>query len=285
MSLPLFYQEAIALDSALHANLKLRPLGHMTFAADAPVVPLLCSEFAQAAREYPIAFLRNADQSLVSVVLTGIPGGRNVYIDADGQWSALYVPAYARRYPFLLAETAPDQLTVCFDPSCPALNEEEGVALLDDKSEPTAAMKQIVDLLTEYQKQAQLTQSFMQRLNAADLLMEASAQADLQDGRKLDLQGFLMSDEVRFKALPEATLKEWFASGELSLIYAHLLSLSNLLELLRRQPLPEAAPTDALQPEVAAAEPLPPEAAAPAETLPPVSAPAKPLSGNPRAKS
>lgn len=241
----MFYQQVITLDRELHAKLKLRPLGNMAFAAGSPVVPLLCAEFAQAAREYPIAFLRGADQSLQPVVLTGAPGGRNVYIDAAGQWSAHYVPAYARRYPFLFAETAPDQLTVCFDQACPALNDAEGAALFEDNGELSATMQQVMQLLSGYQNQAQLTQTFMQRLEAADLLMEASAQVDLGDGRSLALQGFLIVDEARFKALPEATLKDWFASGELGLIYAHLLSLGNLLELLRRQPQPQPQPKEA----------------------------------------
>jgi hypothetical protein len=241
MSTLLFYQQVVTLDRELHAKLKLRPLGNMGFAAGSPVVPLLCAEFAQAAREYPIAFLRNADQSLVPVVLTGVPGGGNLYIDAADQWNAHYVPAYARRYPFVFAETAPDQLTVCFDQACPALNNTDGAALFDDNGEPSTTLQQVLQLLREYQSQALLSQSFMQRLDAADLLMDTSAQADLGDGRSLALQGFLVVDEARFKALPEATLKDWFASGELGLIYAHLFSLGNLLELLRRLPQPQVA--------------------------------------------
>lgn len=243
MSSLLFYQQVIALDRELHAKLKLHPLGNMAFAAGAPVVPLLCAEFAQAAREYPIVFLRNADQGLLPVALTGAPGGGNVYIDAAGQWNAQYVPAYVRRYPFVFADTAPGQLTVCFDPSCPSLNDTEGAALFEDSGEPSATLQQVVQLLSDYQRQAQLTQAFMVRLEAADLLIDARAQADLGDGRSLALQGFLMVDEARFKALPEATLKDWFASGELGLVYAHLLSLGNLLGLLQRQP--QSLPSEA----------------------------------------
>jgi hypothetical protein len=48
--------------------------------------------------------------------------------------------------------------------------------------------------------------------------------------------------------LPDATLKDLFVSGEVGLIYAHLLSLGNLLELLRRQP-PAVAVAAALSSE------------------------------------
>jgi len=62
------------------------------------------------------------------------------------------------------------------------------------------------------------------------------------------VQGMLVVDETRLKQLPPATVQEWFASGELGLIYANLLSLGNLKRLAQRmagspsaQELPAAA--------------------------------------------
>lgn len=246
MTNPLFYQRIVQLDRDLHSKLKLRPLGNLAFAADTALVPLLSNEFVHAAREYPIAFMRNADQQLVPVVLTGVPGGRNVYVDAVGQWQARYVPAYVRRYPFVFAEIGTDQLTVCFDEACDALGESEGLPLFEETGEAGSALGPVLALLTEYQRQALLTQSFMQRLEASGLLMEANAKADLADGRSLALTGFWIVDESRLKDLPEATLKDWFASGELGLVYAHLMSLGNFLELVRRQPQAQPAPEPAL---------------------------------------
>jgi hypothetical protein len=74
----------------------------------------------------------------------------------------------------------------------------------------------------------------MQRLADAKLLMEANAKADFPDGKSMTWRGFWIVDENRFRELPEAKVKEWFASGELGLLYAHLLSLGNLAELLGR---------------------------------------------------
>ena len=245
MTTPLFYQRVVQLDREQHSKLKLRSLGNLAFAAQTALVPLLSNEFAHAAREYPIAFVRGADQNLLPVVLTGLPSGQNVYIDAAGQWQARYVPAYVRRYPFIFAETGPDQLTVCFDEACEALNESEGTPLFTEAGDAGPALAPVLALLTEYQRQALFTQAFMKRLDASGLLMEANAKADLADGRTMALAGFWIVDEARLKDLPEATLKDWFATGELGLVYAHLLSLGNFLELLLRQP--QAKP--ALAPE------------------------------------
>jgi len=251
---PLFYQRVVALDGHLHAKLKLSAPPDLKFSAGSPAVPLLSTEFTEAAREYPIAFLRGADGSLAPVALTGVPGGDNVYIDAAGRWNARYVPAYVRRYPFMFAQVSPDQLTVCIDAAYPGFNETDGTPMFDAGGEPSPMLKQIVANLSEHQRQSQLTEVFVRRLESAGLLMEASATANLNDGRRLALQGFWIVDEARFRALPDATLKEWFASGEIGLIYAHLLSLGNLLELLRRQP--RAADTAAAAP-VATADTTP----------------------------
>lgn len=200
------------------------------------MVLLLTTEFVHAARDYAIAFVRGADQAMLPVAITGVPGGKNVFVDAEGQWDARYLPAYVRRYPFVFAQTGPDQLTVCFDEACPALNDTEGAPLFEDNGEPAPALQQVLALMTDYQAHSQLTQGFMQRLEASGLLMEATAKADLTDGRSMQLNGLWVVDEARLKDLPEATLKAWCASGELGLVYAHLMSLANLLDILRRQP-------------------------------------------------
>ncbi len=237
---PLFYQRIIPLDRELHKNLKLRSTGDFAFAAEATLVPLLLNEFAHAAREYPIAFMRDAEHRLLPVVLTGVPGGRNVFVDATGQWQARYVPAYVRRYPFVFAETGTDQLTVCFDEACDAVNDSEGLPLFEETGDDGPTLQPVLALLAQYQQQALLTQALMQRLDESGLMMEANAKADLPDGRSLSLTGFWIVDEARLKNLPEATLKDWFSTGELGLDYAHLLSLGNFLDLARQ--LPEAKP-------------------------------------------
>jgi hypothetical protein len=224
--MPLFYKSVVALDRNAHARLKVRDPENYLFTANAPLLPLLTAEFAPIAREYPIVFM-NDEGTIIPVALTGMPQGKNLFLNEKGLWDARYVPAYVRRYPFVFVETAPEQFTVCIDSTSSLLNEKEGTPLFKR--------------LGEYQRVMGLTRAFMQRLADAKLLMEANAKADLPDGRSFVWRGFWVVDETRFRDLPEATLKEWFASGELGLIYAHLLSLGNLAELLRRHTVSAAA--------------------------------------------
>jgi hypothetical protein len=103
------YVRPVALDRDRHAARKLNPPADLGFTAGAAVVPLLSAEFTHAAREYPIVFVRGVEQELIPVVLTGVPGGHNVYVDDASRWNARYVPAYVRRYPFAFAHTASEQ--------------------------------------------------------------------------------------------------------------------------------------------------------------------------------
>jgi hypothetical protein len=239
-SMPLFYKSVVPLDRKAHARLRVRNSPNFLFAADAPLLPLLTAEFAPVAREYPIVFMKD-EGTVIPVALTGMPQGKNLFLDANGRWDARYVPAYVRRFPFVFAETAPEQYTVCIDTTSDLLDEKEGTALFESNGEPSAALKDTIKRLEEYQRVMNFTRSFMQRLSAANLLMEANAKAELPDGRSFVWRGFSTVDEARFRELPEATLKEWFTSGELGLVYAHLLSLGTLSDLLRRHTLAAAA--------------------------------------------
>jgi hypothetical protein len=240
VSMPLFYKSVVPLDRTAHARLRVRNAPNFLFTVDAPLVPLLTAEFAPIAREYPIVFMKD-EGTVVPVALVGMPQGKNVFVDANGRWDARYVPAYVRRYPFVFAETAPEQYTVCIDTTSELLDEKEGVPLFESNGEPSTSLQDTIKRLEDYQRVTNFTRSFTQRLAAANLLMEANAKAELPDGRSFVWRGFWTVDEAKFRELPEATLKEWFASGELGLIYAHLLSLGNLADLLRRHSLSAAA--------------------------------------------
>lgn len=133
----------------------------------------------------------------------------------------------------------PDQLIACVDEGYPGFNKKEGEALFDRDGEPTPFMKGILDLLTEFQRQETLTEAFVKKLESSGILMETELRAISHDGLRAQIKGVLVVDAKKFQCLPEAQLKEWFTSGELGLVYAHLFSLGNITELVRRMPAPK----------------------------------------------
>ena len=239
MTTLLIYQNAVTLDRERHRHLRLKSQDTTSFAAAVHAVPLAAVEFAEVAREYPIVFARGATVEdkpgeLLCYALTGLHQGENLYLDAAGRWVAQYVPAFIRRYPFVFAETGVDQLSVCIDESYAGFNESAGEPLFDEAGAPAAVLNNALELLTDYQRQVQLTSAFLKKLDAANLLMQSELRADFPDGRNALVQGLLVVDEAKLKQLPVAALQEWLASGELGLLYAHLLSLGNLKQLVQR---------------------------------------------------
>jgi len=92
----------------------------------------------------------------------------------------------------------------------------------------------VLAVVQDYQEQALRTQAFCQRLVDMNLLIESNAQAQLPDGESFRLSGLHVIDEKRLQVLDKTKVGELFNSGELALIYAHLMSLGNLPALLQR---------------------------------------------------
>jgi hypothetical protein len=238
----MFYESVIPLDRERHRTLRLKPLPHQSFAAKTGAIPVVVGEFVDVSREYPIVFARDAKGDLSAVALVGSRSDENLFIDADGVWGARYVPAFIRRYPFIFGENGAGQLILCIDEACPAFSQDEGELLFDAGGEPKPVLQKTLALLSEYQQQTALTAGFVRRIQEAGLLQERQMRANMPDGRSAALDGFLVVGEAQLRAATDAMLKTWFDSGELALIYAHLFSLGNFIELARRQPEVGGAP-------------------------------------------
>lgn len=122
MSTPPMYGELLPLDREAHKNLKLdTSVSVLPRIADQNSVFIAAVEFSDAAKEYPIVFVRagngpDGKSAVAPLAVLGLKPGSNLFIEGD-QWKANYVPAYVRRYPFVMArleENSPN-LAVCFD--------------------------------------------------------------------------------------------------------------------------------------------------------------------------
>jgi hypothetical protein len=190
-------------------------------------------EFTEAAKEYPIVFAKAGD-NVVPVALLGLRNEENLFVDDKGKWDARYIPAFVRRYPFVLAETGDQgQRMVCVDESYPGFNKDDGEPLFEN-DEPTRLLKQAIEFLEEYQRQYLRTERFVKRLQDNDLLMSLNARIDMVDGKQFSLSGLLAVDEKKLLALPDDKALELFRSGELAWLYCHLTSLGTLARMVDR---------------------------------------------------
>ena len=235
--LPLMFSDLTPLSSVDHATWKARTTEALPVFAKHHAIPITVDEFATAQRYYPIIFSAGPDP--VPLALMGMNEGVNVFLDDDGKYrKPAYVPAYVRRYPFMLARLRPDsqELSLCFDPTCEALGEfEEGEALFDG-DQPSQTTKNILQFCEDFERAVQGTAFFMEELKKHDLLMDGELKIEHPTlAQPFVYQGFQMVNEEKLRELRGDELRKMNQNGALPLIYAHLFSLQNMRDLFAQQ--------------------------------------------------
>lgn len=221
--LPLFYNKPTLLDSAVHSNTGLGKNQTFAFANGANALPVNLVELPQVAHYYPVAFARDAVATPVAIV--GVRDNENLFVNARGEWTPnTYIPAYIRRYPFILSEN-PDgsALSLCIE-DAPGVLDPKGEKFFDDKKQPTQMSKNAMEFCRSYHMAAKQTQLFGQALADSGLLVDRAAELTLASGQRISFSGFRIVDEEKFNKLPEKTLAEWRNKGWLAGVYAHLFS-------------------------------------------------------------
>jgi len=236
--LPLLYNDLEPLNRNLHGQYKVRRLGGLDRVSKTHAIPVTVDEFAMAQRHFPLVF--SAGDSPVPIALMGLHEGTNTFFDEKGEVlePTTYIPAYLRRYPFILARMREDsdELSLCFDPTSGAVGEfDEGEPLFDGE-EPSEATKAILQFCEQFEQAGHRTQAFMNELKESGLLMDGEVAIQPEGAEQpFTYRGFQMVDEEKFQNLRGDELRKLNQNGGLALIMAHLFSLSVIREIFGRQ--------------------------------------------------
>ncbi len=237
MTFPVLYKNPIPLNKEAFATVGIRTwMNGLAFAAATHQVPAVGPEFAEGCIHYPIVFARDAAGAVVPLFLLGYRDGENLYLDKQGKWLVPYVPAYVRRYPFILAEgdAATNEAQVWIDQDG-FVQDEDGERIFDENGNNSPYLDRVFNLLRDSMVAQKLTMAFCARLQALGLLVEQVANITLNDGSQYAVQGLLMVDEAKLNRLEDSVILELFRSGHLGWIHCHLLSQTNLQGLLSLQ--------------------------------------------------
>lgn len=250
-NLPLFYNSLEPLNATQHGKFKVRTVLRMPQIGQTHAMPLTVDEFTLVQRHYPIVF--TVGDNPIPIGLMGLNEGVNVFLDQDGRAldPNIYIPAYVRRYPFLLARLRPDsdELSLCFDPTANAVGDFEDGQPLFDGDQPSEATKAVLQFCEQFEAAGQRTAAFVEEVVKADLLMdgEVAIQPEGYD-QPFVYRGFRMVDEEKLRNLRGDELRRMNQSGLLPLIYAHLFSLSEIRAVFGRQMQQGKAPGQVPQP-------------------------------------
>lgn len=209
------------------------------FARTLNAIPISYTEFALAARDYPIVFSSGDNgRSFAPVAVLGMATGENLYRDGAAWAQGVYVPAYARRHPFCMAKVKlnaveqQDRL-ICVERS--HLDEAQGEALYDAQGSPLPKWREMQRLLVEYEADLERARELCAVLADYALLEPFSMQAKLAQGGQVQLTGMHRVDEKRIEHLNVSQFKNLAKKGILGRLYAHLVSLENFARLLERR--------------------------------------------------
>jgi len=247
--LPMFYNDLAPVNLEDHGNLRARSTDRATWMVNQHAVPLTVEEFPAASRNFPIVF--SMGDSPVPLALMGMSEGINVFVDDEGKVDeGVYVPAYARRYPFLLAKLRPDaeELSLCFDPTTDLIGEFEEGELLFENGAPSEHIKRTLQFCEQFEVAGNKSATFIEELKKHDLLMDGELTFTHESlEQPMVYRGFKMVSQEKLRDLRGDVLRSWNQNGMLPLIFAHLFSLDQVNSIFTRQarqgklPLPAAA--------------------------------------------
>ncbi|MGN6376864.1 MAG: SapC family protein [Sphingomonas sp.] len=236
--LPLFYNGLEPLSSQVHANYRARTSNTAPFLKGAHAIPVTVDEFPLLQRFLPIVF--TVGPEAIPIALMGLNEGVNVFVDDEGKLTEknFYVPAYVRRYPYMLARLRPDseEMSLCFDPTSDRIGDFEDGEKLFENGEPTELTKGILAFNESFEQAGARTAQFMKELTDLGLLMDGEMSITPEGAdRPFVYRGFQMVDEKKLTDIRGDQLRKMNQSGMLPLIYAHLFSLSIMREIFGRQ--------------------------------------------------
>ncbi|HEV7660842.1 MAG TPA: SapC family protein [Allosphingosinicella sp.] len=235
--LPVFYNNLTPLSSSVHARFKVRESDRAPHLAKANAIPLTIDEFGVAQRHFPIVF--SSGETPVPLALMGLNDGVNVFVDDEGRpTNPIYIPAYVRRYPYLLAklDERAEELSLCYDPTSDLIGEQVRGEALFDHERPTETLNSILKFCEEFEVAAQRTSAFVKELQGLDLLIDGEVTIQPEDApQPFVYRGFRMVDEAKMRTLSGDLLSWMNENGMLGLVFSHLLSLPLIREIFGRQ--------------------------------------------------
>ena len=232
-----FYENPQPLSKDKHEKFGVKPVQKpFTFMEKSHSVPLAAPEFISAASSYPIIFL--GDDKPTPFAVLGVRQNENLFVTEGVFNHDFYLPAFARRYPFVLAsDKGNDQFIVCVDEAAECVTNKKPATNFFEKGEASKFTKDAFEFLQAFERDNQATQTMAARLKELDLfeVKEMNFQGQNADGSLADKQKiaeYYAVSQEKLSKLDDKMIVEFSKNGYLPAIYAHLQSLGNWQRLV-----------------------------------------------------
>jgi len=243
----MFYRQLEPLSQEKHRGLGVSQVANpFSFLAETHLIPLTVDEFGLAAVCYPIIFDM---QTKTPLAVMGLRPGMNVFLAGDGSLDPeVYLPAFARRYPFLPVisggnqpeptDAAGERVLVCIDRAAKMITNTPEMPFFEG-DQPSRYTQEAIQFCREFDVLGRRTQEFVRLMDQHNLfdttpLALPRAKADGTPDEPQKIGEYLRISEQKLNALPKDTYIELRDRGVSAVMHAHLLSLGLWPKILSR---------------------------------------------------
>ena len=199
-------------------------------------VMILPNEFAQAQRDYPILFRKDAETGrFLPVVLLGFEENENLFLDESSTWTARYLPLAIKQGPFLIGlqqQGAEQRLAVYVDLNDARVQQNAVPALFNADGTAAAGLNAIRDILSARHEGSARLEPMIDAFLKYDLLEPVMIEIDLATGDAIHFDAGYTVNIEKLMGLDNDAVVELHTSGFLSLAYNVVDSLNNLQSLI-----------------------------------------------------
>ncbi|MDX2233944.1 MAG: SapC family protein [Hyphomonadaceae bacterium] len=233
----MFYRQPEPLSLEKHRGLGVKRVDRpFQFLLGAHVVPITVNEFGVAAGSYPVIF---AGSTKTPLAVMGARSGENVFVSPLGEVDPeVYLPAFARRYPFVFAaDSSGDRLVLCVDRAAPMIGENPDVPLFNG-NEPSQYTQEAMEFCKEFERHRRTTENFIALINELNLFESKTVtitnrRPDGTEEQQVIAEYFAI-DEDKLTNLPNDQFVRLKDNGALGPMYAHMVSLLQWPKVIQR---------------------------------------------------
>lgn len=218
----------VLLNNQVHRALKVQAGAAARYGDNQRFVPVILGELPYLVVHYPILLTKDSNTGGFFLgAMLGFDEGENLFLTERGMDT--YRPLNLQRGCFFVAE---DQVAVDLD--SPRIG-ADGVALFDDKGEPTAYTQSVMNLFRDLVRGTEQTKHFVATLVELKLLEPIDINTSFDDGSKRTFTGLYTIDQRALRALPDDKALEFFRNGYLQLMHLIVASLKQVPVLANRK--------------------------------------------------
>ena len=198
------------------------------------ILASICNyELATCAAWLPIVFVKEHGR-IRPFALMGLEAGKNLLVNAKGQWSISFFPSVFAAHPFKIGKERKEDdpsVIVFFDDNTFIRSGGDGERLFNEDGSESPIFKHYLELLTKMEvsnQQLEVSCSILEQLS----ILEPFGIEIASDGEaKPKLEGLLRINPEKFKALDDKQFIEMREKNTLDLIYAHFFSMGGIERL------------------------------------------------------